>query len=254
MSERNARHIRNYYQTFLGRAPDQGGFDGYMAQAASGRALSDIRKEIATSQEAKDNVKRAAAAREQAAASAAQVSGLQSQISGFESRIADYESRMQDYNNRISGLQTQYQNALGQVQSWTDKANEYQKQASDWEDQFNKRTTEFEEARAEAQMYRDQAVGAQLRALRSGATAGGGNQTQGGGSLTGGRQSTQRYDDKAIEIEKNIKAESGALSTKGPVVQKINTANRRQTAPQGAPNQNLASGAGGSGYYASRFG
>ena len=143
---------------------------------------------------------------------------------------------------------------MGQVQSWTTKANEFQAQAADWEDQFNKRTTEFEAAQAEAQMYRDQAVGAQLRALRSGATAGGGNQTQGGGSLTGGRQSTQRYDDKAIEIEKNIKAESGALSTKGPVVQKINTANRRQTAPQGAPNQNLASGAGSGGYYASRFG
>lgn len=253
MSERNARHIQNYYQTFLGRAPDAGGFSGYMAQAAKGRSLSDIRKEIATSQEAKDNVKRAAASRQAAAASAAQVSGLQSQISGFQNQIRDYESRMQDYNTRISGLQNQYNNALGQVQSWTNKANEFQKQASDWEDQFNKRTTEFEAAQAEAQMYRDQAVGAQLRALRSGATSGGGNQTQGGASLTGGRQSMQRYDDKAIEIEKNIKAESGALSTKGPVVQKINTASRRQTGPQGSPNQNLAAGAARGGYYASRF-
>ena len=251
MSARN--QIADLYRTYLGRNPDQGGWDGYTSQLEGGRSLQSIAREIATSDEARDNVRRAAAQRQVNQNRANQISGLQSKITGFESRIADYESRISDYNNRISGLQNQYQNAMGQVQSWTNKANKYQEQAADWEDQFNKRTAEFEEAQAEAQMYRDQAVGAQLRALRSGATAGGGNQTQGGGSLTGGRQSTQRYDDKAIEIEKDIKAESGVLSNKGPVVQKINTANRRQTAPQGAPNQNLASGAGSGGYYASRF-
>lgn len=252
MSARN--QIADLYRTYLGRNPDQGGWDGYTSQLQGGRSLQSIAREIATSDEARDNVRRAAAQRSVNQNQSTQITGLTSQITGFQNQIRDYESRISDYNNRISGLQNQYQNAMGQVQSWTNKANEFQAQAADWEDQFNKRTTEFEAAQAEAQMYRDQAVGAQLRALRSGATAGGGNQTQGGGSLTGGRQSTQRYDDKAIEIEKNIKAESGALSTKGPVVQKINTANRRQTGPQGAPNQNLASGAGSGGYYASRFG
>lgn len=251
MSARN--QIADLYRTYLGRSPDQGGWNHYQAQVEGGRSLQSIAREIATSDEARDNVRRAANQRTVNQNQSTQISGLQSQVTGFQDRIRDYESRITDYNNRISGLQNQYQNAMGQVQSWTNKANEFQKQASDWEDQFNKRTTEFEAAQAEAQMYRDQAVGAQLRALRSGATAGGGNQTQGGGSLTGGRQSTQRYDDKAIEIEKNIKAESGALSTKGPVVQKINTANRRQTAPQGSPNQNLAAGAARGGYYASRF-
>lgn len=252
MSARN--QIADLYRTYLGRNPDQGGWDGYTSQLEGGRSLQSIAREIATSDEARDNVKRANAAKSAASAYAGQVSALQGQIGSYKTRIEDYESRMNEYNNRISGLQNQYQNAMGQVQSWTDKANKFQEQAANWEDQFNKRTTEFEAAQAEAQMYRDQAVGAQLRALRSGATAGGGNQTQGGGSLTSGRQSTQRYDDKAIEIEKNIKAESGALSTKGPVVQKINTANRRQTGPQGAPNQNLAAGAARGGYYASRFG
>ena len=252
MSARN--QIADLYRTYLGRNPDRGGWDGYTSQLEGGRSLQSIAREIATSDEARANVIRAQEARTQANRASGTISRLESDISGYQNTIRDFETRMADYNNRIAGLQNQYQTAMGQVQSWTDRANKYQEQAADWEDQFNKRTAEFEEAQAEAQMYRDQAVGAQLRALRSGATAGGGNQTQGGGSLTGGRQSTQRYDDKAIEIEKNIKAESGALSTKGPVVQKINTANRRQTGPQGAPNQNLASGAGGSGYYASRFG
>ena len=77
---------------------------------------------------------------------------------------------------------------------------------------FNDRTREWEEARDEAAMYREQAVGQQLRALRGGATSGG-NQTGGSQSLASGRS---RYsaasDDKAVEIEKNIKAESDALS------------------------------------------
>ena len=191
---------------------------------------------------------------QQAFALKEQRNSARSDANNYSSQIEDFKKRLSDYETRVTGLQDQYNTAMGQVKSWTDKANEYQAQAADWEDQFNRRTLDFEAAQAEAQMYRDEAVGQQLRALRSGATSGGGNQTQGGASLTGGRQSVQRYDDDAIEVEKNIKAESGALSTKGPVVQKINTANRRQTGPQGAPNQNLASGAGGGGYYASRFG
>ena len=60
-------------------------------------------------------------------------------------------------------------------------------------------------------------------------------------------------DDKRLEVEKDIKAESGILSNKGPVVQKINTADRRQTGPQGAPSQGLARGNAQGNYYASRF-
>lgn len=246
MSEKNARHIRNYYQTFLGRAPDQGGFDGYMAQAAKGRSLSSIKKEIATSQEAKDNVIRAQQAQQQAAQATAAANAAQSQL-------AQYQRDLERYSNDLSNLQTQYNTALGQVSTWQSKAGEYQTQAADWESQFNKRTEEWETAQAEAQMYRDQAVGAQLRALRSGATSGGANQTQQTGTLTGGKNVGRMMDDKRLEVEKDIKAESGILSNKGPVVQKINTATRRQTGPQGAPSQGLARGNAQSNYYASRF-
>ncbi|HAX05330.1 MAG TPA: hypothetical protein DCX77_06595, partial [Acidimicrobiaceae bacterium] len=130
---------------------------------------------------------------------------------------------------------------------------EFENLASEWEDKFGKKSEEYEAARGEADMYRNQAVGAQLRALRSGATAGGGNtSSSGSASLTGGRGSVQRYDDNAVAIEKNIKAESGALSSKGPVVQRIQNSNRRQSAPSAAAG--LARGAGSGSYYASRFG
>ena len=81
---------------------------------------------------------------------------------------------------------------------------------------------------------------------------GGGNQTGGSQSLASGRS---RYsaasDDKAVEIEKNIKAESDALSRKGNVVQVIRRSN---TGGGGGQRQQQSSQAGSGSYYASRFG
>ena len=136
-------------------------------QANDGRKLSSIKKEIATSDEARDNVRRAQDAKNQLAATAA--------AQAYADQVTGLQSQLQSYQTQVSGLQNQYNNALGQIQTWQGKAGEYQKQASDWEDQFNKRTSEWEAARDEASMYREQAVGQQLRALRSGATGGAGS-------------------------------------------------------------------------------
>lgn len=45
--------ISGYYQTYLGRAPDQAGLNNYVTQALSGRPLSSIATEIQNSPEAK---------------------------------------------------------------------------------------------------------------------------------------------------------------------------------------------------------
>ena len=89
--------------------------------------------------------------------------------------------------------------------------------------------------------------------MKSGATSGGSNSTAQQGGLASGRSQYQTSRDDGIDVEKNITEESGALSSKGAVVAKMSTAKRRQTAPQGNPNQGLASGST-NGYYASRFG
>lgn len=239
--------IRQFYLTYLGREPDAGGLAGYTKQAKDGRKLSSIKKEIATSQEAKDNVRRAQDAQQQLAASNAAAQAYANQVSGLQSQLKSYE-------NQVTGLQNQYTAALGQIQTWQGKAGEYQQQASNWEDQFNKRTSEWEAARDEAAMYREQAVGQQLRALRSGAAAGGAGSSSGpGGNLTSGRTGYSSADDKAIQIEKNIKAESGALQRKGNVVELI----RRNASPSAGSSQAKARGgtqAGSGSYYASRFG
>ena len=244
----NAAAIAGFYRQYLGREPDQKGWQGYESQAAGGRSLQSIAREIATSQEAKDNVTRARDTRTQLQAANTAAAGYQRDLQGLQGQILGYQNQMRDYETRIQGFQgqlneanTNYQNALGKAREWETKA-------GDWEDQFNTRTQEYEAARDEAAMYREQAVGQQLRALRSGATSGGGNQTSGGRDLTSGKTSYQAYDDKAIEIEKNIKAESGALSAKGKVVERLRQAPTNRGgggAPQGA-----SSGS----YYASRFG
>tara|TARA_B100000035_G_scaffold49461_1_gene38017 strand:- start:14925 stop:15725 length:801 start_codon:yes stop_codon:yes gene_type:complete len=261
------QNLKDWYQNYLGREPDQGGFNHYLGQLQGGRNLYEVAHEIQYSDEGRRYQNQQAQARNDALTAAqgnatryqnevaqlsGQLQGLQGQVQGYQSQISNLNNQMQGYQSQITGLQGQYQDALGQVQTWTDKAKEFETAADDWQDQFNKRTTDWETAQAEAQMYRDQAVGAQLRALRSGATSGGGNQTAGGqASLTGGKKGVQKYDGNRIDVEKNIRAESGALSNKGPVVQRIAKAPVRQGGNPGA-----STGAGGSargGYYASRF-
>ena len=254
-------NITEWYKNYLGRAPDKGGYDNYMGQLQGGRNVYEVAHEIQWSPEGRQ-YKAAQEARQRGAIAdmqnhanmriqsmSGQLAGLQNRIGGYEDRIRGFERDIDDYRFRNNELQEQYTGALGQVQDWTTKANEFQRQSADWEDQFNKRTGEYEAARDEAQRYRNEAVGRQLQGLRGGATVGGSNNTQGGGTLASGRTGYKAFDDKAIEIEKNIKAESGALSGKGPVVQRI--AARRPTGDQA---QRQAQSQGGSGsYYASRF-
>ncbi len=178
-------------------------------------------------------------ARDMASAGAAAEASAQA---GFASKLDDqrkeYESKFADYQNQISGLTNQYNTALSQ--------------AKDWENQFAEKSAEYETARNEAERYRNEAVGQQLRAMKSGATTGGANATAQQGGLASGKIQYQPDSDRGIDIEKNIKAESGTLSGKGQVVERMVSAQPRQSAPRSRPNQALASG-GGSGYYSSRF-
>ena len=257
--------IAGYYRELLGREPDQGGLDAWTNAVNAGHlTLAGVSGMIARSDEARNQRTQRATNlqnltndrdgyRNRSQLLEGQIGGYQDRILEYQSRIGGYESQLGNYRTQVQGLQNQYNTALGERDQWQKKSGEFENLASEWEDKFGKKSEEYEAARGEADMYRNQAVGAQLRALRSGATAGGGNtSSSGSASLTGGRGSVQRYDDNAVAIEKNIKAESGALSSKGPVVQKIDSSRRRQSAPDAA--SGLSRGSGSGSYYASRFG
>ena len=251
--------LSEFYQNYLGRAPDQTGWDGYMGQMQRGRNPYEIAYEIQSSPEGRayrarqqfNNQRAVDVANTARNRALAERDALQGRISGFEDRIRMFERDIDDYKTRQEELRGQYQTALGQVQDWTSKANEFQRQASDWEDQFQSKSAEYQAAREEADRYRNEAVGRQLAGLRSGATVGGANAGRAGtGTLASGRTGYRAMDDRAVEIEKNIQAESGALSRKGPVVERITRAQPRRGAPSGG---GQAPPAQSSSYYASRF-
>jgi predicted RNase H-like nuclease (RuvC/YqgF family) len=246
-------NIREWYQNYLGRAPDQGGYDHYMNRLNQGHNIYEVAADIQNSAEARG--RRASQAQQtnnQISGLQGQVSDFQGQISGYQNQISDYKNRIGDYRNQVSGLQNQYNDAMGQVSTWQTKASEFESSARDWQDQFTTKSQEYETARDEAERYRNEAVGQQLRAMKSGATTGGSNSNAQQGGLASGRTQYQQNSDDGIDVDKGIKAESGTLSNKGQVVERMVSGQRRQTSPSGSPNRALASG-GGSGYYASRF-
>ena len=247
-----AEDIRKLYQDILRREPDEGGFQHYQGQVAGGRSIEDIRREIATSPEAVRRNQEQYDRSQQASQYERERDEARIAAEEYQSQLDDYERQLGNYKDQIGGLTTQYNQALGQVTGLTGQLGEAQASANRFEDMFNERTAEYETARDEAQRYRDEAVGRQLQGLRMGSTVSGSNVAQGGiASLAGGRAGVRAADDRAVEIEKNIQAESGALSGKGgPVVERI-----RQARPTGgsAQAQRQSSPTGTSSYYASRF-
>ena len=172
------------------------------------------------------------------------------------SQAAQYESQISDFRNQISSYQSQVNNLSNQYQGALAKSAEYQDQARDWEDQFQSKSADYDRANDEAERYRNEAVGRQLQQIRSGATQASSNaSTMGGsGNLAAG---AQRFQGGDSNLSDQVKGESGltdsVLNNKGPVVERMVSAQGRQTAPTSRPNQALASGIG-SGYYSSRFG
>ena len=227
------------------------GRHSYAAARAAGFSNAEIQAQTGgyrVGRRARDMIGAGVAA-EQSSSTA--ISNARRDADNYKSQLDSYKSQLDSYSNQVSSLTSQYQSQLQATEA-------AQKAADDYQSKYQKASNDFELAKAEADQYREQAVGQQLRAIRSGATAAGGNERVGGvGGLTGGRQAFSGSDDKESDITRAAKAEGGltdsVLSNKGPVVERMNTADQRQTASRRAPNSGLARGAGTSSYYSSRF-
>ena len=252
-------NIREWYQNYLGRAPDPEGYNHYMHRLNQGHNIYEVAADIQHSGEAQrrnQDIHDANVAQGTALTSANNDNkDLRDQIALHDTAVTGLQGQIDGYALQVGNLTTQYNDAMGQVSNWQTKASDFETSARDWEDQFTTKSQEYETARDEAERYRNEAVGQQLRAMKSGATSGGSNSTTQQGGLASGRSQFKSGDNTGIDIEKNIKAESGALSGKGAVVQKINSRSNRPSNAQARarPNQGLAAGST-SGYYASRFG
>lgn len=258
----SAKRIADFYRTYLGREPDAGGLAHYESQARDGRKLSSIKKEIATSQEARDNVSRYQQARNDFAQAQSQISQYQqaayqsqSQLAGLQQQIESYKDRVRDFDSRISGYESQVQTLTGQYNQALSTA---QKNAADRDKylgQFNEATEKWEAAKAEADRYREEAVGQQLRAVRSGSTAGGANQTsQMRGSLASGRTGYSSDESDISDLAESMKGQGGltdsVLNREGAVVEQLQSAGSNRS-PGGGQRRTNPAGSGS--YYASRF-
>ena len=154
----------------------------------------------------------------------------------YSAQLNQYKSQLDNYRNQVSDLTSKYQS------------------------QFTAKSREYDEARAEADRYKEEAVGAQLRGLRSGATTSSRQDSGGGiGDLSGGRtRFSADIGDDSSRLADRVKDEGGltdsVLNRKGPVVERMSSSARRQSAPSSQPNRGLSRGAGTGSYYASRFG
>jgi hypothetical protein len=173
----------------------------------------------------------------------------QAAADSYKAQLGSYQQQIQGFQSQVSNLSNQYQGAL-------QKSAEYQKQASDWQEQFKVKSADYDRANEEAERYRNEAVGRQLQSIRSGATQAGSNASSMGGGESLARGGT-RFQSGDSQLSDQVKEETGltdsVLNRKGPVVERMVTAQARQTAPTSRPNQSLASGRA-SGYYSSRFG
>lgn len=185
-----------------------------------------------------------------------QIQDLSSRIEDYDDKISDYEDRIGDFNTRISAYTTQVNDLTGKYNDALKTADEYAKARDQFESQFKQASADYEAARQEADRYREEAVGQQLRAVRSGSTAGGANQSQSlAGGLASGRTGYSSGSDDGIgKLAEMMRAQGGltdsVLSREGPVVQQISSTGGSGQSTSGAKNTSAGTGS----YYLSRFG
>ena len=179
-----------------------------------------------------------------------QIQGLNDQISNFNTRISDYDTQIAGYRTKVDDLTGQYNTAI-------EERDQNAADRDDFQRQFREASDRYEQEKITADRYREEAISNQLRAVRSGATAGaGGQQQQMRGSLSSGKTGYSSDDKDISDLAESMKAQGGltdsVLSREGPVVQQLSGGGSGGRTSSG--NQRNPRGSAGTGsYYASRF-
>lgn len=179
-----------------------------------------------------------------------QIQGLNDQISNFNTRIADYDTQISGYKTKVTDLTGQYNTAI-------EERDQNAADRDDFQRQFREASDRYEQEKLTADRYREEAISNQLRAVRSGATAGAGGQQQvQRGSLSSGRTGYSGDDKDISDLAESMKAQGGltdsVLSREGPVVQQLSGGGgggRTSSGNQRNPRNSAGTGS----YYASRF-
>ena len=251
------QNLSQWYQNYLGRHPDQEGWDHYMGQLLGGRNVYEVASEIQYSPEGQRYAKsqrdatqgKIDAAKKEADDFRTERDNLQKRIGGLESErdlaqqnYQNLQSRYDDYKlemeENVDRFRSQYETELAGRKA---DAEQFAQKEADFLDQLNA------QARAEAD--------AQLRDLRAGSSAAAVSAPRGQASLASGQTTASRQDQGAVVgIRPQVDATDSVLDRSGPVVQLINNIKSRRPSGGTAGAQSPLTGGGASNYYASRFG
>ena len=182
---------------------------------------------------------------------------LEGQIGGYTSQISNLNNSINNYVNQVGTLTNQYNTALNQYNEQVKETERVQGEADEFERQFTEASARADQFQAEADRYREEAVGQQLRAVRSGSTAGGANQSGNmQGSLTSGRTGYSSDKSDIGKVAEILRAQGGltdsVLNRKGPVVEQLSGGGaNRVSAASDAKKRAVQQGTGS--YYATRF-
>ena len=257
-------NLSEWYQNYLGREPDQAGWDHYMGQLLGGRNVYEVASEIQYSPEGQQYAKtqrdaiqgRIDQAQGDADRFKTQRDAFEEEVGNLRGKIGGLEGERDRALSNYQNLQSQYDDYKIEMQGNVDRFKQqyeaelagratdkelYEKKEADFLDQLNA------QARAEAD--------AQLRDLRAGSTAASITGSRGPASLTSGQTTASRQEKgSVVGIRPQVDATDSVLDRSGPVVQLINRIQARRPSGGSSSAQSPLAGGGAGNYYASRFG
>tara|TARA_Y100000592_G_scaffold89875_1_gene147704 strand:+ start:167 stop:1075 length:909 start_codon:yes stop_codon:yes gene_type:complete len=284
-------NVREWYQNYLGRAPDEKEFVYYMDQLTGGRNIYETAAEIQYSPEAQElATKKYQATQDRIAAADKAAKDYETQrddILGKYEDLGDSYGALGGKYKELGGQYRELEGQVGGIKSERDAAKlaasaaesrfrnlqrRYDNYKMEMEENVDKFKQQYESElalrKADAELFKQKEADfldqlnyqaraeadAQLRGLRAGSTVTADAGSRGPRSLVSGQTSASRQEKGAVVgIRSQVDATDSVLNRSGPVVQLINKIQARR--PSGGSSGAPTSFAGSTGnYYSSRFG
>lgn len=257
-------NLSEWYKNYLGREPDQEGWDHYMGQLLGGRNVYEVASEIQYSPEGQRYIQT------QREAIQDRIDTAQGDADRFKTQRDAFEKEVGDLRGRIGGLEGERDAALSDYRDLQSKYDDYKIEMEENVDRFRQQyETELAGRAADKELYDKKEADfldqlnaqaraeadAQLRDLRAGSTAASVIGSRGPASLTSGQTTASRQEKgSVVGIRPKVDATDSVLDRSGPVVQLINRIQARRPSGGSSGAQSPLTGGGAGNYYASRFG
>ena len=283
-------NVKEWYQNYLGRPPEEDEFVYYMDQLVGGRNIYETAAEIQYSPEGQAlATKKYQETQDRIAAADKAAKDFEDERDDILVKYEDLGGKYTELGGKYTELGGQYGDLKGQIGGLRGERDAANRAAADAENRFRdlqgrydnykmemeenvdkfKQQYESELAlrKADAELFKQKEADfldqlnsqaraeadAQLRGLRAGSTVTADAASRGPRSLTSGQTTASRQEKGSlVGIRPQVDATDSVLDRSGPVVQLINRIQARRPSGSSSPATSFAGSSGG--YYASRFG